>query len=207
MNVLTTCIEDFYEDPNKVREFALRQEFGESLIGNWPGKRTTKTLQELDVNLFQEFRNKIFLLIYRYDKDAVYKLDTWFQLITPYSEIKDDPKNKGWIHKDEDCCAFAGAIYLTPDAEPDSGTSIYQLKNSNTLEDSDVKLQFFKYGIDNGTYDDALLQHNSSFTETVRIGNVYNRMALWNGSTWHGANSFYGVEPRLTQVFFIKRTN
>ena len=38
MNKSFICIDDFYEDPDSVREFALNQEYETS--GNYPGIRT-----------------------------------------------------------------------------------------------------------------------------------------------------------------------
>ena len=53
-------------------------------------------------------------------------------------------------------------------------------------------------------YDSLILEHNSSFVETIKFNNLYNRLICFDSTQAHGVNSFHtSVEPRLTQVFFV----
>jgi hypothetical protein len=202
------CIDNFYPNPDIIREFALSQKFTDSVNGKWPGKRTEE-LQLLDENLFDAFCSKLLSIFYDYNKAKVsWKIETSFQLIPPFSSIKTDIKNTGWIHSDGVSGIFAGVIYLSKDAELTTGTSIFRLKNTEDLNEIlartvTAKNEFYAKGIDNN-YDEELLKHNESFEETIRYNNVYNRLVAWHGEDWHGVNSFHNsMESRLTQVFFV----
>ena len=207
VNFPAFCVDNFYEDPDAVRAFALENlaDYSENHAGRYPGKRT-KPLHELSPQLFDKFNKKLFSLFYDLKRtDIKWNVDTSFQLIAPFSEDPLSPKNQGWIHVDG-AMIFAGIVYLTPDIGLETGTSIFRLDNADTLDNTDVKARFYEHGIDDGTYDAAILRCNSSFTETARFNNIYNRLVGFDGASFHGVNSYHvpaGKEPRLTQVFFV----
>jgi hypothetical protein len=196
------CIDDFYSDPDHVRNFALSLDYSASPDGAWPGKRTAE-LCDVDRNFFDEFCKKIFSLYFDLEHVHInYVVSTRFQIINPLDEDKHSAKNTGWIHFDHD--PFAGIIYLTPEIDRDCGTSLHQVSDPNKLDDS-AKDDFYLHGIDND-YDQRLIDSNSGFTETVRFQNIYNRLICFDGHTAHGANYLYTENlPRLTQVFFVKK--
>ena len=145
-------------------------------------------------------------LFFDFDRSVTWSIYTCFQIIKPLSEDPDSPKNRGWIHMDEDSGqhpnVFNGLIYLNPSARDDSGTSIFEL-NSNLYNFIEDKRSFFKDGTDND-YDNKLMKHESSFKESVRFQNRYNRMVCFDSGLWHRANSFYtNGDPRLFQIFFV----
>ena len=49
MNFFPSCVDNFFEDPDKIREFALSLNFNED--GDYPGYRT-KELAKIDQNLY-----------------------------------------------------------------------------------------------------------------------------------------------------------
>ena len=69
------------------------------------------------------------------------------------------------------------------------------------MDYSDFRAPYYKDGIDDH-FDINYIKHNSQFEETIRFGNVYNRMILYDASMWHSANSYHTKQPRLLQVFF-----
>jgi hypothetical protein len=200
------CIDDFYPDPTAIRKFALEQEFYNG-TGNWPGKRT-EFLHKLNPELFDQFCKKLFSVFYDFGKSNItWNVETAFHLIDPLAPSKDSPKNKGWIHLDGDISMYAGIVYLTPGADIDAGTSMYRLINKDTVDHTDVKESYYLQGIDK-QYDETITRHNSSFEETVRFNNVYNRLVAYDSGIYHGINNYHtGNLPRLTQVFFITEVN
>jgi hypothetical protein len=196
------CVDNFYSDPDKIREFALSLDYDQSPDGSWPGKRSPE-LCDVDRNFFDQFCMKIFSLYFDLEHVHInYVVSTRFQIITPFDNKKESPKNTGWVHFDHD--PFAGIIYLTPNIDKDCGTSLYEVTDAEKLNDS-ARDDFYLHGIDNN-YDSQILNSNSGFSETVRFQNIYNRLICFDGHTAHGANSFYtDTEPRLTQVFFVKK--
>ena len=205
-NFPSICIDNFYPDPDSIRNFALSQKYFKSEDGKWPGKRSD-LIHEINFDLFNQFSNKLFSVFYDFSTTNVrWEIETSFQLIESLSDVEDDIKNKGWVHTDDASGILAGVIYLSPNADPNTGTSVYDLIDKSKMDQTDIKQKFYLDGTDVGNYDEILTKHNSGFTETIRYNNVYNRMVMWDGSQWHGVNSFYTPhEPRLTQVFFVKK--
>ena len=198
----TFCIDNFYTDPDEIRRFALNQTFVNS-NGAWPGSRTAD-ISELDPKFFEEFCNKIFSIFVSPADITKYVIASSFQLINKFDTNPASPKNKGWIHYDEDSI-FSGIIYLTPGADLNSGTSIFKLINASTLDSySGCKGELYSGKSIPKNYDSLILEHNSSFVETIKFNNLYNRLICFDSTQAHGVNSFHtSVEPRLTQVFFV----
>ena len=133
-----------------------------------------------------------------------WNLQCHFQLIHPFCEDKYDNKNRGWIHQDIDTW-FGGIVYLSPDPEPDTGTSVYKVTKgySHQLhEEIQLKEKLYRSeSLDDKEYEQAYNKMRNQFEETVSIANVYNRFVLFNGKTHHGVQTF-GSSPRLTLNFF-----
>ena len=58
-----TCVDDFYSEPDNIRDFALSLEYGKDELSNFPGQRT-KMLHEIDSYFFNIFCEKIFSLFF-----------------------------------------------------------------------------------------------------------------------------------------------
>ena len=204
------CVDNFYKDPDWVRKFALKQSYSnkEDAEGRYPGKRTS-TLDVIHPKFFEDFTSKAMSIFYDYSKPVNWTISASFQLIEPYDNIKNCIRNAGWIHKDEDS-VVAGIIFLTPNPDLDSGTSLYSLKENETFNDKNwlkIKTDFYQ-GNPDPDYNNLLIQYNNKFIKTATFNNVYNRLIMFDGDTYHGADGFYmNSEPRLTQVFFVKQIN
>ncbi len=92
---------------------------------------------------------------------------------------------------------YAGIIFLTPDAPPQTGTSFYRSKNTKKMKlqelDSDI---VFK----NGYLD------STEFEVVDVVGNVYNRLVLFDSKMFHAASTYFGTNlenGRLFQLFFF----
>jgi hypothetical protein len=207
-NFPAICVDNFYKNPDKVREFALNLSYDsvENLSGTYPGKRT-ELLHIIEPEFFNKFCKKLFSIYYDFLSPIEWKVSTSFQLIYPMGNDQHDIKNVGWVHADTDTL-FAGIIYLTPEINPNCGTSIF-----NPIKDIDInlfkslnekKIAFYSEG-DEEEYDKALTMNNSFFNETIRFDNVYNRLVSFDGNCFHKANNFYSEnQPRLTQTFFVR---
>jgi hypothetical protein len=207
INFPSLCVDNFYSNPDKVRNFALQQAYSPDPNGRWPGKRTEE-LWKLDRDFFDNFALKLFSLFFDVETTGFkYVLSVRFQLIDPFTDNKTSIKNTGWIHYDDGTNVLGGVIYLNPSPNIASGTSIYQQTKPSPLtgDDEYTKNKFYKNGEDNN-YDSMLLSHNECFVETTRFNNVYNRLICFDTDEPHKANSFYSDnEPRLTQVFFLEK--
>lgn len=204
-------VDNFFVNPDEIRKFGLSLSKKPSDKGNWPGYRS-ELLHIIDY----DFNNCLILKILSTYFDLRYTQLTWeksyitFQTMKSYDKDNSSLKNTGWIHQDNPN-QLAGLIYLTPNADPNCGTSIYKLKaeeEKNYLRYGikTEKHTLFKSGkIKNKDYIEALKSHNDKFVETIRVQNEYNRLLTYDGNYFHKANSFIaGKKDRLTLVFFIE---
>ena len=205
-----TCVDNFFDNPNKVRDLALSLDYAQAADGGWPGKRT-ELLSSASPEYFNLFSQKLFSLFYDFRKTNVqWTIETYFQLVTPYEAEKEVETvlNQGWVHADDNR-VLAGVIYLTPSTNLTSGTSIYRPKTPGaTPINNDVKHTLFSTGIATEDYAQKIQESNSLFEETLNVSSVYNRLICYDGGNYHKANNYNcGDEPRLTQVFFVSEVN
>ena len=196
------CIDNFYNDPDSIRNFALSQTYYNS-PGNYPGLRTDQ-LHVLNKNIYDQFASKLLSI---YNIQSNFNISTSFWKVTTINPDKNSPKNLGWIHRDG--CSFAGVIYLTPGFDQNLGTTIYRQENfEEETEESNKKISTamlkFYSSQEDLDFDSCILKNNSRFVETAKIYNVYNRLVSFDGTTPHGPSHYYmGEEIRLAQVFFV----
>jgi hypothetical protein len=195
-----TVVDDFFEYPDAVREFALQQDYLPDPGNKWPGKRT-KSLHEINFVLFNNIINKTFSLFYEKNKDFMtYFSNAYFQKVnSKYQE--------GWIHTDGNICT--GIVYLSK-SEHKCGTTIYRpIDPINTvIKNTNEKIESFKNTDLIPNANGFRLENNKQFRPTVTVQEEYNRLVFFDGRLFHGANEFYGDEDdstRLTLIFFIKQ--
>ena len=149
-----------------------------------------------------------------------------FQIIPSLDKDKNSRKNKGWIHRDgvdprgehmpveEEnpgviSPELAGLIYLTPDIERDTGTSLFVMKKDKTLDDWDETVGERKPLYKGDPVNDEEIKeqwekHRSCFIEKLRFENIYNRLIMYDAKEFHAANSYYtSKDNRLTLGFFL----
>jgi len=218
----SVCVDIFFDDPDRIVKYAKSLPKKSDPEGNWPGKRT-----EVLWKINKELNNAIMLKIFSCYYDLSYQDVSWeradlvFQEIPAFSKNKNDVKNKGWIHLDSyDQKTFsfelAGLIYLTPDIDPDAGTSLFTLKKQNDKKYKAEEIQIEKnilykdLWFDEAPFTKKYKEHKEFFIEKTRFANIYNRMIMYDINEFHRANSFYsgdGKDPRLTLAFFIGGIN
>ena len=198
-----TVVNDFYEDPEAIRQFALAQEYtychemtGISYV--FPGSRT-KDLFELSPSLYEKVCKKLVSVFHIPEYDVMrWGISSSFQIVGA-------EYGSGLIHQDQNTI-FAGVLYLTPNALLNSGTSLFKKNDTydeaayqKGIADNDERFKN-KQPID--------FSYHSMFDEVVRVNNVYNSLILFEGDIHHCANHFFGDNPenaRLAQVFFINK--
>ena len=197
-----TIVDNFFEDPDSIVEMAESMAMFPPSSGNWLGFRT-RSLHTENNRFFNYFGGKLFNL--HFDKTPErWELTCHFQKIEPLTKDKYDKRNCGWVHQDIDTW-FGGVVYLNKNPEPDTGTSIYQVKNGFSFqykEETGVKEKLYlNKPIDVNHYNECYDKVHDQYIETVKVENVYNRLVMFNSLTHHGAKTF-GTKPRLTLNFF-----
>lgn len=200
----TLCVDNFFENPEEVRKFALSLEYFPAPDGAYPGKRT-ETLYDIDREFFHKFGQKLFSLFYNFQKsDVDWIIDARFQLIDPF---ENNDLNEGWIHIDY-TAVFSGVVYLTPLAEKESGTVICKLKSGENFDYVQKEKRDFNLGkfLDTEQYIKLRNDNNSQFEDTVYFSNQFNRMIAFDAKTFHRVQNFNTKsESRLTLVFFVNK--
>ncbi len=195
------CIDNFYNNPDEIRDYAMKQDFLES-PGNYPGKRT-KFLHEIDKDLYEEFSNKIKSIFYiQYQTNYIFNSVFW--QVTTLDSNQLSPKNMGFIHTDIEFLA-AGVIYLTPNFDRKLGTTFYKQTKDHRLNHSDLitMKKFYSTGEDDN-FDEVIVKNNESYEEMFHIENVYNRLIFYDSSIPHSPSHYYMKDKtRLAQVFFV----
>lgn len=199
-----TIIENFYENPDAVRQFALSQKYQfrhelNNLKYVFPGSRT-KDLSLINKPLFEKVCSKIVSVFHNSEHDYMrWEIATSFQSVSA-------EYNRGVIHTDNNTI-FAAVLYLSPDAPLNAGTSLFKpnknfdtAKYEQALKDNDKRFAAGKIVMDT--------DYHNMFDEIVRINNVYNTLILYEGRHYHAANQFFGKtlkDSRLAQVFFVSK--
>lgn len=205
MNYPHIIVDNFFTYPDKIREFGLAQSFYTDPEGRWPGVRTDY-LHETNPEFCHKLLNKVFSLTQNIHKEPPeYLCSLHFQKV-------DASYKGGWVHTDGVDTIAAFIIYLSPDADVNEGTSLYQVKDPITHIDSfhlDKKAETFTNSDLIDSHEKFRIEANAQYKETIFVGNSYNRLFMFDGSTYHGAKDFVSPtnDPRLTLIGFINTLN
>ena len=189
-------IDNFYKNAYKTRKYVLSQEF--SVRGNYPGQRTAsyanQNLKDIIQGYVMQFGGKITdFPMPDETKDDKSNADIYngsFQ----YTNSRD----RSWVHID-DFNNWGGVLYMTPDAPLSSGTAFYKFKDGATCaRDREI--------LGNKAETDACSQDMTKWQLVDQVGNVFNRLILFNSKRFHMSMDYFGDSKengRLFQVFFF----
>ena len=175
-------VDNFYSNPDEVRNFALKQDYVEDLR-YYKGNRSAQRYLNNDIKLaFEDIIGR--------------KINVWeqhgmngkFQYCTPEDQLV--------YHHDEQ--NWAAVLYLTPNAPYNTGTCLYAHKESRIRHADEP-------GCDNicftgGFYDDT------KFDLVDVVGNIYNRVVIFDSRCIHAAQKYFGQtiqDSRLFHLFFF----
>ena len=175
-------VDNFYDNPDEVREFALSCEYAENL-NYYKGYRSTKNYQ-FD-NIKTVFESLIGEPIVSFPNE--HSFNGCFQITTA--------EHPQVYHCDTQ--KWAGIIYLTPEAPLCSGTRTYKSKITGCTNGEDPNIENSFVG---GYYD------STKFNLIDNIGNLYNRLIIMDARNIHSAGTYFGNSKetgRLIQLFFF----
>jgi len=179
-------VDNFYTDPDAIREFALKQEYHQGGLGRgYIGRRTYE--QFLFPGLKEEFERIMGEKITAWEEHG---MNGRFQ----YS-MEGEP-----LVYHCDAQKWAAMIYLTPNAPLETGTGSFALKGTKVFHNSQEGIMAAFRG------DGAQNLDKTLFEPVDSIGNVYNRLVIFNAGYLHAALGYFGYKPenaRLWQMFFF----
>jgi hypothetical protein len=181
MNQSIIIIDDFYDDPMKVREEALKANY--DISGNYPGVRSKPYRYE---ETLSKLEKAIAHIIDRESWNSGQYNGT-FQFVKG--------AEKTWIHTDPHN-DYSCVIFLHPNPEPDTGTSMYEHKETG--------LRFWPRE-EQAPFDPDWV----NFRRVDKVENVFNRAVVFRGNLFHAADGYFGndvFDGRLFQTFFFDKT-
>lgn len=180
-------VDNFYDDPHAVRDFALKQEYVEGGFGRgFIGSRTEK--QFLWPGLKKSFEEIIGQKITKWEE---HDMNGRFQYCWSGQPLV--------YHCDSQ--KFGGMLYLSPDAPYQCGTSLFAHKQTRARN-------YYEDGWDVAWKDIPGDPHldGTPFEPVDVMGNVYNRLIIFDASSIHSASEYFGTVKencRLWQMFFF----
>jgi hypothetical protein len=187
-------IDNFYENPYETRNYILTQDF--TVRGNYPGQRTISYANQHLKDIIQEyilpFGGKI--TEFPMPEESNNYNNNIYNGAFQYTTSRD----RSWVHIDG-FNTWAGVLYMTPNAPLSSGTAFYKFKDGTTCE-KDMEILDNKLDIDNFSQD------MTKWQLVDRVGNVFNRLILFNSKRFHMSMDYFGNSKengRLFQVFFF----
>jgi SAM-dependent methyltransferase len=180
-------VDNFYERPDEVREFALNQEYVEGGFGRgFIGRRTEK--QFLFPGLKEKFEEIIGMEITEWESHG---MNGRFQNAHAGEPLVWHCDSQKW----------GGMLYLTPDAPYQCGTTLYAHKKTRARS-------YYDEGWDAAWKDIPGDPHldGTPFEPVDVLGNVYNRLVIFDASNIHSASEYFGTvmeNSRLWQMFFF----
>ena len=180
-------VDNFYDTPDAVREFALQQEYVEGGFGRgFIGRRTEQ--QFLFPNLKERFESIMGRPITKWEE---YGMNGRFQISWSGEPLVYHCDNQQW----------GGMLYLTPNAPYQCGTTLYAHKQTRART-------YYEEGWDASWKDIPGDPHldGTPWEPVDVLGNVYNRLVIFDASAMHSASQYFGTvkeNARLWQMFFF----
>ena len=191
-------VDNFYSNPDAVRNFALNTEYEELGGRNWPGRDslyehgkeelTQMCSQIVGQKLTTKSCNKC--SYFRLTKEQEYGRQ----------DIHFDP-NPGLV--------WAGLIYLTPTLHPTGGTKFWKHKQTG-WEFAPTQQEAAQYGVH--SHEDMVKFFNTEgkdrtkWIETDNVAFKFNRLVLFNPFLFHSNGDWFGTKnenARLVQLLFF----
>lgn len=174
-------VEDFYDDPNSVREFALNQKYYDD--PGFIGKRTRE--QFFFPGMKEKFEQIMGMRITNWESHGMngrFQHNVSGEAITWHTDFQ----------------KFAGLIYLTPDAPYSAGTRMSAYKANRVRHCSDPRIM--------DCFNQITFLDGTLYEDVDVVGNVYNRLVIYDGGLIHAAKEYFGYNMdncRLWHMFFF----
>jgi hypothetical protein len=176
-------VDDFFEDPYAVRNFAMQQEYVEGGFGRgFIGRRSIN--QFLFPGMKERFEQIIGRRIVRWEEHG---MNGRFQYCYNHEPLVYHCDDQTW----------AAAIYLSPDAPTETGTTLWRHKKTKIKNQRDPNIVY--------CFDKGHLE-KSAYEAVDVAGNIFNRLVIWDAASIHSASQYCGETKetsRFFQVFFF----
>jgi hypothetical protein len=179
-------VDNFYEDPLAIRNFALTLDY--HLSDYHRGRRTE---HQYEIPGTKE----------RFEEIIGKKVTRWMETHGMCGRFQHCTCEDALVYHG-DAQKWAGAIYLTPDAPYSCGTSLLSHKKTNIRHCYHPDIDsVWKDTAPTGNFCDG-----SKWEPIDIIANVFNRLVIWDAHCPHAASKYFGFDKfdsRLFHMFFF----
>tara|TARA_B100000767_G_scaffold272477_1_gene300228 strand:- start:2095 stop:3033 length:939 start_codon:yes stop_codon:yes gene_type:complete len=185
-------VDGFYKDPDLVREWAMNNlKFSPSAYHKGERAKERFILDGTKEKLEEIIGKPIYNWNHPSYANGIFQFCTADQPIV--------------YHVDNQ--TYAAMVYLTPDAPPTSGTAFYRSKVTGdyTFDDDKRKTPAYENAF-KGKSNEMNFYDGSNFEKIDEVGNVYNRLVLFNAKNIHAATQYFGDgidNARFFHMFFF----
>jgi len=185
-------VDNFYNDPDFIREWAIKSiQFSPSNYHK--GERATERFSIFGMK--EKLEQIIGKPIYNWNHNSY--ANGIFQFCTADQPIV--------YHVDNQ--TYAGMVFLTPDAPPNTGTSFYRSKVTGDYSFDAEKRKTTNYvRAFQGKNAEMNFYDGTHFEKIDEVGNVYNRLVLFDAKNIHAASQYFGDgidNARFFHMFFF----
>ena len=185
-------VDNFYADPDFVREWVIN-EINFSSSNYHKGERATERFSIYGMK--EKLEKIIGKPIYNWNHDNY--ANGIFQFCTADQPIV--------YHVDNQ--TYAGIVFLTPEAPASTGTAFYRSKVTGDYRFDDEKRKTTNYiRAFQGKSAEMNFYDGTNFEKIDEVGNVYNRLVLFDAKNIHAATQYFGDaidNARLFHMFFF----
>lgn len=194
------AVDNFFDDPDEIRAIALAQRYAEN-PDFYKGLRSTQRF--LWPHMREELGRLLGTPVTRWLEHGANGV---FQQTSHGDPLV-------WHH---DSQSYAAAVYLTPDAPPQSGTSYWRDRVYGCRRKPSHPFERRRLGGDAAVeaanavvYDPYNIEHGDNWELMESVAGLYNRLVVWDAALFHSATSYdhfsaAGAAPtRLVQLFFF----
>lgn len=185
-------VDNFYADPDMVRDYAMHSLKYEP-SGYHKGQRSqTKYILEGTKERLEQIMGRN-ILNWNHPNYA----NGVFQFCTADQSIV--------YHVDSQ--QYAAMVYLTPNAPVDTGTALYKSRVTGVRgfkQDGRVGQEY--YDTFKGLSQELNFYDRTQFEKVDDVGNIYNRLVIFNSSNLHAATGYFGdaiENARFFHLFFF----
>lgn len=174
-------VDNFYENPDEVRNIALQQSFNPDLRYHKGQRTTTKFFADGTKQRFEAILGRKITNWTEYEYNGIFQFCTAEDPLVYHSDIQ----------------SYAAAVYLTPNAPVQTGTTFYRSRKYPDIRKVHVSDTFYNDVFENNYYD------KTRFEQVDVVGNVYNRLAMWDARLIHSASEYFGSDKTNSRLFHL----
>ena len=187
------AVDNFYSNPDEVREYALGLDFQHNKEYHKGQRTKQKTFFEGTREFLEDTLNK--------------KITGWDN--QPHNGVFQFCTAEDQLVYHTDGQTYAAVVFLTPNAPAECGTSFFKHKGNGLRKyPTDADCKKFNKSHEELYWD--MFQGNfydkTPWELVDTVGNVYNRMAIWDAKLVHAATQYFGsnkLDSRLFHMFFF----